>query len=520
MPASCIDLLDDFRHSALDVHPDLTSYSDSEERFRKICHRWIQEKQPHVLMWSGREQKKYGQQIEDFDHFTLFQAYSVFAQAFSQPQLFAWRSQEPPLLVMPVPLGLHDVLLGSFKMVCYTADSMCSDCSGTGRVPQTGTCGLCKGQGVVLQEERVRYEVPPGCMAGNVSYIVGEGLYNKQFRARGDLLLVFQDEWPSHLVRDGAHLEMPASVDIWTLMLGGTAQVDDLLGNPIPFRVPPGLMDGAIVRIPGHGLPLMHRNGRGDLLLRLQARFPQMLEPHEQEMVRQLKKVRHVSPKLPVQHIGAYALIALEQGIESSDVEEQVVEFARHELELGHSLAMDLRSFEGGLPDYVAGILLTLYHKCQIKGRLPVVAPLSLQYELDQLQVAPLFDVYDDPSALSTLEARDSQKCDFGTSSQYGKWMVSVLGEGPLNSDILLDRTDYQQILAPGSDLFRVLDMSGVTMVDSYFVSLLVQLRRSLYAQGGQLALLGLKPLVRKVLQDTQVLSLVIELESLNALEN
>ena len=119
-----------------------------------------------------------------------------------------------------------------------------------------------------------------------------------------------------------------------------------------------------------------------------------------------------------------------------------------------------------------------------------------------------------------TLESRDSQKCDFGTSSPYVKWMVSVLGEGPLNSDILLDRTDYQQILAPGSDLFRVLDMSGVTMVDSYFVSLLVQLRRSLYAQGGQLALLGLKPLVRKVLQDTQVLSLVIELESLNALEN
>ena len=60
--------------------------------------------------------------------------------------------------------------------------------------------------------------------------------------------------------------------------------------------------------------------------------------------------------------------------------------------------------------------------------------------------------------------------------------------------------------------------MSKVPQIDSFFMGRLVSCYRYVSKNGGKIALISLQPLVRKVLEETSILNLFVEVGSVSDL--
>ena len=86
-----------------------------------------------------------------------------------------------------------------------------------------------------------------------------------RFEARGD-----------HDLATRVPIAIPVAV------LGGEVEVAPLVGNRIRARVPAGTRHGAVLRLRGHGRPMLGKAGeRGDLLVTLDVQVPTELTPEE-----------------------------------------------------------------------------------------------------------------------------------------------------------------------------------------------------------------------------------------------
>lgn len=72
------------------------------------------------------------------------------------------------------------------------------------------------------------------------------------------------------------------AVPIPVAVLGGEIEVSPLVGTRIRTKVPPGTRHGAVLRLRGHGRPILGKAGeRGDLLVSLDLQVPTELTPEE-----------------------------------------------------------------------------------------------------------------------------------------------------------------------------------------------------------------------------------------------
>ncbi len=82
-------------------------------------------------------------------------------------------------------------------------------------------------------------------------------------------------------------------VPIPVAVLGGEIDVTPLVGSRIRTRVPAGARHGAVMRLRGHGRPILGRPGeRGDLLVTLELQVPTELSPEERRHYEALAALR------------------------------------------------------------------------------------------------------------------------------------------------------------------------------------------------------------------------------------
>jgi DnaJ-class molecular chaperone len=87
---------------------------------------------------------------------------------------------------------------------------------------------------------------------------------------------------PRFEARGDHDLATRVPVSIPVAVLGGEAEVAPLVGAKIRARVPPGTRPGAVLRLRGHGRPVLGTAGeRGDLLVTLDVQVPTDLTPEE-----------------------------------------------------------------------------------------------------------------------------------------------------------------------------------------------------------------------------------------------
>jgi DnaJ-class molecular chaperone len=249
---------------------------------------------PDVNFWD-RDARKLFEEIE--------QAYRVLSDP-AKRQMYDRFGQAPGALEAgrrgeevhaAVDLSFADAARGVSLGLEVTRFSPCTACGAAG-FSDGLACAHCLGRGVRRAAEVVAATIPAGVDSGTEVRIPGEGHAGPFGGPRGDLIVNTRVAEHPFFRRQGdaVHCELPVSV--WEALTGARIRMPTPLGEAV-LVIPPGLRDGRVIRLRGHGMPRLAGDGRGDLLVTLRVEVPGGIDARTQELVRELERLLPVDAR-------------------------------------------------------------------------------------------------------------------------------------------------------------------------------------------------------------------------------
>jgi curved DNA-binding protein len=108
-----------------------------------------------------------------------------------------------------------------------------------------------------------------------------------------DLYLIIEVAEDARFEREGDDLRTSVSIDAFTAMLGGEAEVETMEGK-VTLKIPVGTQPDQIIRLAGRGMPrLKSAQTKGDLFVRVKVRIPKQLSSEQKSLLE--KAARHKS---------------------------------------------------------------------------------------------------------------------------------------------------------------------------------------------------------------------------------
>lgn len=166
--------------------------------------------------------------------------------------------------------------------------SECPACGGKGRTA-IEKCSKCRGAGRVQKTSKVEITIPPGVEEGSRLRVPGAGDAGYDGGSPGDLYVIIHVKQDRMFERDGMNLWTGITTTYPKLVLGGEASVTTLDGETAMLKIPAGTQVGAVLRIPGKGLPRVNNaTNRGDLFVRVRIDVPTKVSEAEKELLMKL----------------------------------------------------------------------------------------------------------------------------------------------------------------------------------------------------------------------------------------
>jgi curved DNA-binding protein len=107
-----------------------------------------------------------------------------------------------------------------------------------------------------------------------------------------DLYLIIDVKEDPRFERRGNDLHTTATVDVFTAILGGEADVETL-GGKIKLNIPAGTQPEQVFRLAGRGMPsIKNQNEKGDLYVRLKVQIPKYLSAKQRELLEEASRLK------------------------------------------------------------------------------------------------------------------------------------------------------------------------------------------------------------------------------------
>jgi curved DNA-binding protein len=133
---------------------------------------------------------------------------------------------------------------------------------------------------------KLQVRIPPGVKTGSKVRVAGAGPEGV------DLYLVVQVEEDSRFQRDDVHLTTTAPVSVFTLILGGEAEVETPEGK-VRLGIPAGTQPDQTFRLAGRGMPYLKNPGKkGDLYVKLKVQVPKYLSSKQRELLEEASRIK------------------------------------------------------------------------------------------------------------------------------------------------------------------------------------------------------------------------------------
>lgn len=133
---------------------------------------------------------------------------------------------------------------------------------------------------------RLTVRIPPGVKTGSKVRVASAGPDGS------DLYLLIQVGGDERFERDGSNLTTTSTVDVFTLILGGDAEVETPTGK-VKLGIPPGTQADQIFRLAGRGMPsVKDAKVRGDLYVKLKVQIPKYLSAKQRELIEEASRIK------------------------------------------------------------------------------------------------------------------------------------------------------------------------------------------------------------------------------------
>ncbi len=161
----------------------------------------------------------------------------------------------------------------------FRIQQTCPRCGGRGEVI-THPCHKCRGTGLVKEKKKISVKIPAGVDTGSRLRLAGKGEGGLRGGPRGDLYVIIHVAPHEIFQRQDEDLfcEMPIPLDV--AIKGGEIKVPTPEGWA-KVKIQPGIENGKIIRLPGKGVPVLGKVGRGNLHVRIVIENPRNLDSNQ-----------------------------------------------------------------------------------------------------------------------------------------------------------------------------------------------------------------------------------------------
>ena len=145
-----------------------------------------------------------------------------------------------------------------------------------------------KGATRILQTngKQKQVRIPAGVRTGSKVRVAGAGPNGT------DLYLIVDVTEDNRFERRGNDLHTTATVDVFTALLGGEAEVETLDGK-IKLNVPAGTQPEQVFRLAGRGMPQVKApSQKGDLYVRLKVQIPKYLSERQRQLLDEASRLK------------------------------------------------------------------------------------------------------------------------------------------------------------------------------------------------------------------------------------
>ena len=155
---------------------------------------------------------------------------------------------------------------------------------------RTSRCNVCKGEGRINGEERIKIFVPAGVDTNQIIKVGGKGEAGKKGGKPGNLYLRIFVKKHARFRRKGDDIFLSLPLSFSQAVLGDEVEVSTLESSNILLKVPQGTESGKVLRVSGRGIPHFSGWGRGDMFVELVIKTPQKLTKKQKELLEKLKE--------------------------------------------------------------------------------------------------------------------------------------------------------------------------------------------------------------------------------------
>jgi len=327
-----------YRRLARELHPDVNPDPQLQERFKEVTQAYEVLSDPEKRQMYDLGADPYAQRgagapgfgAAGFPFSDLMDAFFGGGAAPRGPRSRARRGRNATIRV---DLDLSECAFGTTRELVVDTAVVCPTCSGEGSAPGTHpvTCDVCNGRGEVSQVTRsflgqmmtsrpcpgcggfgtvirrpcpecdgdgrvrtrrtIKVRIPAGVEDGTHIQLAGEGEVGPGGGPPGDLFLEIVQRPHPIFERQGDDLHCTVTIPMVAAALGASLQVETLDG-PADLDIRPGTQSGQAIPMYGHGTERLNSSGRGDLIIHVTVETPMKLEPEQEELLRQLAKLR------------------------------------------------------------------------------------------------------------------------------------------------------------------------------------------------------------------------------------
>jgi curved DNA-binding protein len=140
------------------------------------------------------------------------------------------------------------------------------------------------------RHEKVSVKVPAGISTGKKLRVPGKGQPAHYGGPNGDLYIQIKVIDHPLFRREGDDLIMSREIRFSEALLGAEIEVSAIDKKTLRLKIPPGTQSNAKLRLKGHGMPRMNRNGRGDAYVQVNIRVPKRLNKKQKALAKELEE--------------------------------------------------------------------------------------------------------------------------------------------------------------------------------------------------------------------------------------
>jgi len=326
--ASTEEIKKAFRRLAFECHPDRNRQEGSAEKFKEANEAYqVLSDAEKRARYDQRDHLGYGRGFEGFDEFVtgLGGIFEAFFAGTTTASARARMPQQGADLSYKTTISFEQAAFGCEKGIEVVRAENCSLCSGLGakpgsqpiacpncngagevrRVQQTFfgrfinrvVCERCHGEGTIIDQPcsqcrgigrerkhcRLTVKIPAGVQDGSQIRLKGEGEAGMWGGGPGDLYLTVSAKQHEIFERDGNNVLYELPVNFAQAALGDEIDVPTLDGT-VTLKISPGTQTGEVFRLKRRGIPYLHRQGRGDQLVKVRVVTPERLNREQRRI--------------------------------------------------------------------------------------------------------------------------------------------------------------------------------------------------------------------------------------------